>query len=1199
MKRTTKLVALLALVAVLVLSACLAVACDKQGSECTAECPTCHKCTDPKCKVHTDPKDKCQCTAEKQLVRIGVTTKPDKTCYKVGDTFDPTGMVVTAMYSDKTTEVVTGYTWDKTEPLKRSDKAVTVMYNGKVSMFSIAVSEKIDDKQLEIKTADNAVYTVEAESLDYSHCKNSNDQSRLPGIESCGTASNGLSVGGLSLAINYFGFTVESNVEADLTIVARAAAVSADHELDVTTAYFWNTNIIYSGAVLKWDTTTTNFFNWQSVYFKGLKLQKGTNEFVVDIVSGIGANYDCFYLIVNPTGEEEIPPKVEDKPVEPKNYEVFAEITAPGTYKVEAESLDYSDCKNSNNPMKKPSIETNGDIVSVGSLSAVGNRFGLKVSSTIDAKLKIVLRVANGLPGDQEIDKQTKITWGGQVVKTNHTLVWPTVWHQYENVAIGGLELKKGETVLEFEVVLGTFNFDYVQFIVTTDDDPTPTHECNSKCPECGKCTNKQCIEDACVAKCDCFKYSTLVQVEGNGEYKVEAEANGGINYSKVVGSRDENVESASGGSCRSSLSVAGTFFGFYVNSKATAKVKLTMRVSAGIPAPQNLDEILKITWNGVEVKTGHTCEFPEANYWFRWSDAVVDGLQLIVGENLLKIEIISGCPNIDYFTLEVTEAEIVQPEHQCESKCPVCGKCTNKDCSEEVCVDKCQCVSYDPIRTIETDENKEYKIEGEAVGGVNYTAAPGSRDEGTSNASNGLCRSSLGTKGNKFGFAVTSKVSTQLKIVMHVSAGDACPQNMDELLKITWNGAEVKTGHTCEFPEANYWFRWSDAVVDGLQLVEGKNQLVIEVVGNGCPNIDYFVLQVGEQKAPEHQCESKCSVCGKCTNKDCSEEVCADKCQCVSYDSIRTIETDKGEDYKIEGEAVGGVNYTAAPGSRDEGTSNASNGLCRSSLGTKGNKFGFAVTSKVSTQLKIVMHVSAGDACPQNMDELLKITWNGVEVKTGHTCEFPEANYWFRWSDAVLDNLQLVEGKNQLVIEVVGNGCPNIDYFVLQVNGGYKEEYATKLEIASNEAATYTVEAESLDYSKCKNFNNLATTPNFERPDSVTSNGLSVGSLGVRGNKFGFTVNSTVAIKNITLGFVVSSGNGAEQPLDTAIKITWNGQEITSGYTVPWNGSWHQWTTATISGLDLNQGDNVLVIEVLTSCPNWDCFTITVGAAE
>ena len=1008
MKQTTKLVALLALVAVLMLSACLAVACDKQGSECTAECPTCHKCTDPDCKVHTDSKDKCQCTTEKQLVRISVTTKPDKICYKVGDTFDPTGMVVTATYSDKTTEVVTGYTWDKTEPLQRADDVVTISYNKKVAMFPIAVSVKIDDKKLEITSAEHAVYTVEAEDLDYSMCKNSNDQSRLPNAEACGTASGGLSIGGLSLNTNTFGFTVDSTVEADLTIVARAAAVSAMQELDTTTNFFWNVDEIYSGAVLPWDDVNINFYNWQSCFFTGLKLKKGINEFVVDIFSGVGANYDCFYLIVNPTGEEEIPPKSDDKPVEPKNYEVFAEITTTGRYRVEAETLDYSDCKNSNDPTKKPNTENGG--TTVGSLSCVGNRFGFKVTSTIDAKLKIVLRVANGIPTDQDLDDQMRITWGKQVLKTNHTLVWPTVWHQYENVAIGGLELKKGETVLEFEVVKSCFNFDYVDLIVTTDDDTDPTHQCESKCPDCGKCTDRDCIEDACLAKCDCFKYSTLVEVEGNGEYKVEAEANGGINYSKVSGSRDENVESASGGSCRSSLSVPGAFFGFYVNSKATAKIKLTMRVSAGIPAAQNLDEILKITWNGVEVKTGHTCEFPEPDYWFRWSDAVVDRLQLVEGENLLKIEIVSGCPNIDYFTLEVTEVEVAKPEHQCESKCPVCGKCTNKDCQEETC---------------------------------------------------------------------------------------------------------------------------------------------------------------------------------------------ADKCQCVSYDAIRTIESDKGEDYKIEGEAVGGINYTAAPGSRDEGTSNASNGLCRSSLGTKGNKFGFAVTSKVTTQLKIIMRVSAGAPCPQNMDELLKITWNGVEVKTGHTCEFPEANYWFRWSNAVLDNLQLVEGKNQLVIEVVGDGCPNIDYFMLQVNYDSKEVYATKLEITSAEAATYTVEAESLDYSKCKNFNNLATTPNFERPDSVTSNGLSVGSLGVPGNKFGFTINSTVAIENITLGFVVSSGNGAEQSLDTAIKITWNGQEITSGYIVPWNGAWHQWTTATISGLDLNQGDNVLVIEVLTSCPNWDCFTITVGTAE
>lgn len=29
--------------------------------------------------------------------------------------------------------------------------------------------------------------------------------------------------------------------------------------------------------------------------------------------------------------------------------------------------------------------------------------------------------------------------------------------------------------------------------------------------------------------------------------------------------------------------------------------------------------------------------------------------------------------------------------KHECESKCPECGKCTNKDCTEEACKDKCQ----------------------------------------------------------------------------------------------------------------------------------------------------------------------------------------------------------------------------------------------------------------------------------------------------------------------------------------------------------------------------------------------------------------------------------------------------------------------------------------------------------------------------
>ena len=55
--------------------------------------------------------------SEAQLTKIEITTQPTKTSYYVGETFDPTGMVVTATYEDDSTEVVNNYTYDKTEPL--------------------------------------------------------------------------------------------------------------------------------------------------------------------------------------------------------------------------------------------------------------------------------------------------------------------------------------------------------------------------------------------------------------------------------------------------------------------------------------------------------------------------------------------------------------------------------------------------------------------------------------------------------------------------------------------------------------------------------------------------------------------------------------------------------------------------------------------------------------------------------------------------------------------------------------------------------------------------------------------------------------------------------------------------------------------------------------------------------------------------
>jgi ABC-type cobalamin transport system permease subunit len=86
-----------------------------------------------------------------ELVRIEVTTPPTKTAYFVGDTLNLAGMVVTAFYSNDTSEAVTAYTTDPAAGAVLNTAgpgSVGVSYGGKSTSFNITVTavvlEKID-----------------------------------------------------------------------------------------------------------------------------------------------------------------------------------------------------------------------------------------------------------------------------------------------------------------------------------------------------------------------------------------------------------------------------------------------------------------------------------------------------------------------------------------------------------------------------------------------------------------------------------------------------------------------------------------------------------------------------------------------------------------------------------------------------------------------------------------------------------------------------------------------------------------------------------------------------------------------------------------------------------------------------------------------------------------------------------------------
>ena len=85
--------------------------------------------------------DNSDLTASKTISSIAVTTPPTKTSYTTDDYFDPTGMVVTATYSDSTTAVISGYTYSPTTKLTTSVTAITISYAGKTTTTPITVTE--------------------------------------------------------------------------------------------------------------------------------------------------------------------------------------------------------------------------------------------------------------------------------------------------------------------------------------------------------------------------------------------------------------------------------------------------------------------------------------------------------------------------------------------------------------------------------------------------------------------------------------------------------------------------------------------------------------------------------------------------------------------------------------------------------------------------------------------------------------------------------------------------------------------------------------------------------------------------------------------------------------------------------------------------------------------------------------------------
>lgn len=76
---------------------------------------------------------------EKVLTEITIT-EPTKTMYAIGEEFDATGLTVTAVYNNGSTEDIKDYTIDGFDSSKAQDCIITVIYQNKYKNFNVTVS---------------------------------------------------------------------------------------------------------------------------------------------------------------------------------------------------------------------------------------------------------------------------------------------------------------------------------------------------------------------------------------------------------------------------------------------------------------------------------------------------------------------------------------------------------------------------------------------------------------------------------------------------------------------------------------------------------------------------------------------------------------------------------------------------------------------------------------------------------------------------------------------------------------------------------------------------------------------------------------------------------------------------------------------------------------------------------------------------
>ena len=210
-------------------------------------------------------------------------------------------------------------------------------------------------------------------------------------------------------------------------------------------------------------------------------------------------------------------------------------------------------------------------------------------------------------------------------------------------------------------------------------------------------------------------------------------------------------------------------------------------------------------------------------------------------------------------------QGHVVEPEHECNHVCPTCSKCTDKNCNDPVCASKCQGHVVEPEHECKhvcptcgkcTDKNCKDPVCADKCQG--HEIVP-------EHECNHVCPAcSKCTDKNCKDSVCADKCQGHVVDPEH-ECKHVCPtcckctdkNCKDPVCADKCQGHETVPEHECNH------------VCPTCSKCTDKN-CKDSVCADKCQ---------GHVVEPEHECNHVCPTCGKCTDETCTDEVCADKC--------------------------------------------------------------------------------------------------------------------------------------------------------------------------------------------------------------------------------------------------------------------------------------------------------------------------------